>query len=137
MKWCRCAILALLSGLNSAALAQAPTIERQAKGYTGRDVNIGIFASIRPDCTSGALPVIRLNALPAHGKVTVKQARLRATNFRQCLGTEVPAFVAIYRSSPDFTGSDVVTLEVLASGGKKQFQRITITIEKPAVGQGI
>jgi hypothetical protein len=137
MKWCSFATLALLLGLNSLALAQAQTIERQAKGHTGRNINIGIFASIRADCTSGALPVIRLNASPAHGKVTVKQARLRATNFRQCLGIEVPAFVVIYRSSPGFIGSDILTLEVIKSGGKTQFQRITIAIEKPPVGQGI
>jgi hypothetical protein len=74
---------------------------------------------------------------PAHGKVTVKQGRLRATNLKQCLGTELPAFVAIYRSAQDFIGEDVFTLEVVGAGGKSQIQRITVTVMKPGVGQGI
>jgi len=62
---------------------------------------------------------------------------LRATNLKQCLGTELPAFVAIYRSAQDFIGQDAFTLEVVGAEGKAQIQRITVTIMKPGVGQGI
>ena len=74
---------------------------------------------------------------PAHGKVTVKQGRLRATNLKQCLGTDLPAFIAIYRSAQDFIGQDLFTLEVIGAEGKSQIQRITVTVMEPAVGQGI
>jgi hypothetical protein len=57
---------------------------------------------------------------PAHGKVTVKQARVRATNFKECLGMELPAFVAIYRSAQEFIGEDVFTLEVIGTGGNRR-----------------
>ena len=35
-----------------------------------------------------------------------------ATNYKQCLALEVPAFVAFYRSRADFVGVDALTLEV-------------------------
>ena len=41
---------------------------------------------------AGLLPVIRLVVPPAQGKITVKRGRLGATNLKQCLGAEHPAF---------------------------------------------
>ena len=75
----------------------------------------------------GALPTIRLSEEPKHGKVTVRSGKVRTTNLQKCLAAEVPAFVVIYRSSPDFEGQDEVALDV-ATGEKRQIQRITITV---------
>jgi hypothetical protein len=119
------------------AFGQTPTIDRQVKGKPDTNINAGIFTSIKRDCTAGPLPVVRLVTPPAHGKVTVKQGRLRATNLKQCLGMDLPAFIAIYRSAQDFIGQDLFTLEVIGAEGKSQIQRITVTVMKPAVGQGI
>jgi len=129
-------IFAILVALNTAAYAQTQSVERTIKAQGGRDVRLGIFASIRPDCTAGSLPTIRLKVPPKHGKVTVKQAKLRTTNFRQCLAVEVPAFIAIYRSVPDYTGDDVVVLEVI-SGAKIQVQRMTIKVKSRSNRQRI
>jgi hypothetical protein len=112
-------------------------VERKVKAQTGRDVRVGVFASIKPDCTPGQLPTVRLKERPKNGTVTVKQGRLRATNLKQCLAADVPAFVAIYRSQPDFAGSDELTLEVVNANGKTQLQRIQVTVEKPPVGQSL
>ena len=70
-------------------------------------------------------------------KVTVKQGKLRATNVKNCLGMELPAFVAIYRSARDFIGQDRFTLEVTGSNGKKQIQQVTVTVMQSGHGQGI
>ena len=129
-------IAGFLLGAGAAAFAQDNIIERQAKGQAGRDIRIAVFASILPDCTAGQLPTVRLKQPPANGTVTVKQGRMRTTNFKQCLAVEVPAFVAFYRSAPGFSGQDSVLIEVV-SAGKTQIQRYTVTVEKPAVGQGI
>ena len=112
-------------------------IERQVKGKPDTNITAGIFTTIRNDCTSGPLPAVRLLTAPAHGKVTVKQGRLRATNIKQCLGLELPAFIAIYRSAQDFIGQDTFTLEVIGAGGKSQIQRVTVTVMQPGAGQGI
>jgi hypothetical protein len=137
MKWSTPASIYFLLALPTFALGQTPTIERQVKGKPDTNINAGIFTTVRNNCTAGPLPVVRLLTPPAHGKVTVKQGNLRATNLKQCLGMELPAFVAIYRSAQDFTGQDVFTLEVIGAGGKSQIQRITVTVMKPGAGQGI
>ena len=136
MKWLLLALSCILLGLPAAAFGQQ-TIERQYKTKPDTNINVGIFTSIHKDCTAAPLPVVRLISPPAHGKITVKQGRLRATNLKECLGAELPAFVAIYRSVGDFIGQDVFTLEVIGAGGKAQFQRITVTVMKPGAGQGI
>ena len=103
-----------------------------------RDVRVGIYTSIRPDCTSGPLPAIRLANAPAHGTVTVKRAMLKATNFKQCLAIDVPAFVAFYHSVPDFSGIDEFLLEITFTGGRKEVQDFKITVSNAANGgQGI
>jgi hypothetical protein len=142
MKWPTlasiCFLLALPSiAMSTLALGQTPTIDRQVKGKPDTNINTGIFTTVREDCTAGPLPVVRLLTPPAHGKVTMKQGRLRATNVKQCLGMEVPAFVAIYRSAKDFIGQDNFTLEVTGAGGKSQIQRITVTIMGAGASQGI
>lgn len=137
MKWLLPTLICALLGLPTAAPGQSQTIERQYKVKPDTNINVGIFTSIHKDCTAAPLPVVRLIMPPAHGKITVKQGRLRATNLKQCLAADLPAFIAIYRSASDFIGQDVFMLEVIGSGGKSQFQRITVTVMKPGSSQGI
>ncbi len=120
------------------ARAQADRVEREVKAAPGRDVRVGIYTNIRPDCTSGPLPAIRLLAAPAHGAVSVKRGMLKATNFKQCLGIEAPAFVAFYRAATDFSGADEFELEIGLAGGRKELQHFRVTVaSKPGGGQGI
>jgi len=98
------AAMLLLGAL--AAHAQDDVVERQLKAAPGRDVRVGVFTDIRPDCTSGPLPAIRLATPPAHGSVNVKRGTLKATNIKQCLAIEVPAFVAFYRAAAGYSGAD-------------------------------
>jgi hypothetical protein len=138
MKWSSCILTAAVAlNLSSAAFAQSQLIERKFKGKSDHDINVGIFTAMKPDCTAGALPVVRLTRPPMHGKVTMKRGRLHATNFKQCLATELPAFVALYRSVPNFIGQDVLMIEVIGKNGKAQFQKITITVMKSGTDRGI
>ena len=118
--------------------AQVNPVERELKASPGRDVRVGIFTSIRPDCSSGPLPAIRLASPPAHGTVTVKRGTLKATNFRQCLATEVPAFVAFYRAAQNFSGADAFDLEISFAEGRKQVQHYRVSVSTDSSGgQGI
>ncbi len=118
--------------------AQAKLVERDVTASPARDTRVGIYTSIRPDCTSGPLPAIRLANGPAHGIVTVKRGTLKATNFKQCLAIEVPALVAFYRAAPDFSGADEFQLEVTFAGGRKEIQDFKISVSNaPNGGQGI
>jgi hypothetical protein len=116
----------------------APSVDRNVRANPGNDVRVGIYTSIKQDCTSGPLPAIRLLTPPAHGTITVRRATLKATNFRQCLATDVPAFVAIYRAVQNFSGADEFELEVSFAGGRKQTQHFHVSISTtPNGGQGI
>jgi hypothetical protein len=79
-----------------------------------------------PDCTSG--PTIRLAIPPSSGKVVVKTAKVKATNYEACLALEVPAYAAFYKSPPEFLGDDVLTIEVKYPGGRTEIQKITVNV---------
>jgi hypothetical protein len=128
-------VVAAVACITSAS-AQAQSINRAVSGQPGADIRVGVYANIRPDCTSGPLPSIQLTTPPENGKVTVKKATVTATNYKQCLALEVPAFIAFYRSRADFVGVDVLTLEVKFPGGKTEVQRISITIGSGSPGRG-
>jgi uncharacterized membrane protein len=111
--------------------------ERQVKAAPGRDNRVAVYTNILPDCTAGPLPAIRLIAPPAHGAVTVKRGTLKATNLKQCLATEVPVFVALYRPADGFSGIDEFELEI-ALAGRKQHQHFRVNVSSgPGGGQGI
>jgi len=130
-----CLALAVLSLAGAAAYAQS---EREVKAVPGKDVRVGVYVNIRPDCTSGPLPAIRLALPAAHGAVTVKRATLKATNLKQCLATEVPALVAFYRAADGYNGADAFVLEINSAGGNRALQRFRVTVTgNTAGGQGI
>jgi hypothetical protein len=95
-------------------------------------VRVGIYTSMRADCTAGPLPAIRLSVAPEHGAVTVRRAILKATNVKQCLAAELPALVAFYRPKPDSANDDRFELEVSFADGRKQIQRFRVTIANGA-----
>jgi len=117
--------------------AEAQTVNRTANGQPDTEIRVGVYVNVQPDCTSGPLPSIQLRSPPENGKVTVKQGKVTATNYKQCLAMEVPAFIAFYRSRANFAGVDVVTLEVKYPGGKTEIQRISVTVGTESSGKGI
>jgi len=137
MKNLRLSVAASLIACSMPALAQVQSVNRTANGPTGTDIRLGVYVNVQPDCTSGPLPSIRLISGPESGKVVVKRGKVTATNYKQCLAMEVPAFIAVYRSRPDFAGVDVLTLEVKFPGGRTEQQRISITVGTGSPGRGI
>jgi hypothetical protein len=125
----------LLLGLCDSGWAQ--TIERSVRGPADKEIRIGVYMNVQPNCTSGPRPSIRLGTPPTQGKVTVKSAKVKATNYKQCLALEVPAFVAFYRSAPGFAGSDALTLEVTYANGRTVTQKINVVIGAGGAGQQI
>ena len=133
-------VVAILVGSIATAAAQAPaetTVERSIKALPNKDTQIGVYINVQPDCTSGPLPTIRLVSPPASGKVVVKSAKIKATNYKACLALEVPAYVAFYKSPPEFLGDDVLTIEVKFAGGRTEIQKITVKVTGPGAQQKI
>jgi uncharacterized membrane protein len=111
--------------------SQTSAIEREVKAVPGREVRVGIYTSMRADCSAGPLPAIRLAIAPDHGTVTVRRATIKATNVKQCLVAELPAFVAFYRAK-DSSNEDRFELEVSFAAGHKQIQRFHVVISNGA-----
>ena len=127
-------IIGLLVGSLNTAVAQVPmerTVERSVTAVPNKDTRIGVYLNVLPDCTSGPLPTIRLVSPPTAGKVVVKTAKAKATNYKACLALEVPAYVAFYKSPPEFSGDDVLTIEVKYAGGRTEIQKITVKVSGP------
>ena len=131
--------LAAVTGGAGAVWAQSATqtVERSVKAAPNKDVQIGVYLNVLSDCTSGPLPTIRLAAAPAAGKVVVKTAKVKATNYKACLALEVPAYVAFYKSPPEFLGDDVLTIEVKYPGGRTEIQKITVRVSGAGAQQKI
>jgi hypothetical protein len=138
---------ALVVGAAFTARAQG-VVERQITAAPGRDARVGIYSDIRPDCTPGPLPAIKLVAAPLHGTVTVKRGTLKATNLKQCLATEVPVFIAFYHSDAGFNGGDEFELQISFPAGRTVLQHFRVNVttnpapnnpvtHSPGSGQGI
>lgn len=123
--------------LHAGSSALAQTVERSAKGPANKDIQVGVYINVQSDCSSGPLPTIRLSTPPQNGKVTVKQGRVKATNYKQCLALEVPGFVAVYRSAPGFSGMDTLTLDIKYPNGRSETQKITVQITPDAPSRKI
>lgn len=129
---------ALVGGMGAVwAQGAVQTVERSVKAAPNKDTQIGVYLNVLPDCTSGPLPTIRLASPPTSGKVVVKTAKVKATNYKACLALEVPAYVAFYKSPPDFLGNDVLTIEVRYLGGRTEIQKITVNVVGPGAQQKI
>ncbi len=127
------ALAAVMGGTSPTSAQDAvQTVERSVKAVPNKDTQIGVYLNVLPDCSSGPLPTIRLASPPASGKVVVKTAKVKATNYKACLALEVPAYVAFYKSPPEFVGDDVLTIEVKYLGGRTEIQKITVKV----VGSG-
>lgn len=116
---------------SGAASGQVESSEREVKGPAGRDIRLNVYFSVREDCTAGPLPAIRLSSPPANGSVTVKRGKVQVTGRRNCLAAEVAGFVAFYRSKPEFSGTDEVTLEIKTQAGKTVLQKFKIIVDGP------
>jgi len=127
----------LLVASTCSVTAQVQTVNRSINGQPDTDIQIGVYVNVKPDCTTGPLPSIQLVSPPEHGKVTVKQGKVTATNQQPCLAVEAPAFIAFYHSRADYSGSDVVRLVVKYAGGKTEAQKITVIVGSGTSGNGI
>jgi hypothetical protein len=130
---------AVIAALPAAICSQAfgQTVQRSSRGEPGKDIRVGVYINVKPDCSSGPLPTIRLVDRPANGNVTVKSGKINARNYKQCLALEVPAYIAFYRSEPGFAGVDAFTIEVKYQDGRTETQKLSVTVSDAKQGQKI
>lgn len=81
----------LAAALMCSAWAQSATVERSAKGAAATNIQIGLYLNVKPDCTSGTLPAIRLLAPPANGTLTIKRGKVRPPTTNSASRSRCPA----------------------------------------------
>jgi hypothetical protein len=129
------AAAAMLSIIAAPASAQNDEVQRDLKSAPGEATRIGVYINVKPDCTSGPLPQIRLITPPAHGVVRIQRSNIKLTNFKQCLATRVPAFAAFCLPTGSFTGPDEFVLETSTSEGQKQVQHFRVAVSAKPNGE--
>lgn len=50
------------------------------KAKLRKNIQVGLYTNVRPNCTSGPLPTIRLVNPPANGTLTIRRGKANATN---------------------------------------------------------
>jgi hypothetical protein len=83
---------------------------------------VDFYYSIDPTCASIGLATVRILSQPKNGRVQIEESEgytsFRLDNARfACNSKKVPGTLIRYQSTPGFTGTDTVTVEVIFAGG--------------------
>ena len=75
----------------------------------GSPLALAVETGSHADCTVGPPPDMRVVVAPTHGKLALGEGNLRRVG-SQC--PAAPGYVVVYVPDDDFTGADMVTIEV-------------------------
>lgn len=100
-----------------------PTRVVNKTAVPGQTIEVSALYSVMPDCSSGtSLGAIRITQQPAHGTAVVSQ-RENFPGFppghpnAACNNKKFPAVVLDYTPAPGFTGTDIMTTDIVGSYG--------------------
>lgn len=101
---------------------------------SGNEARIAAMNYVNSDCTSGALPLLRVVTPPKNGDVRLEETSIaldrRADDPRAiCNGTPVQAVGVYYKAKADFSGSDEMVIDVDFNHGKVRRFVYAITIQ--------
>lgn len=101
--------------------------------FSGSEARIGAMNWVNADCTSGAVPALRIVTAPQNGElrqaeVTLPIDRRKGSPRSDCNGKPVTAVAVLYKSKAEFTGKDNVVIDVdYKTGTVKRFNyKITV-----------
>ncbi len=118
-----CALLSL--SFARPALAQSPVYYKVVDH--GKDVNLGFYYSINPDCSARGFATAAVGSPPQGGQVLSVHSRdfpsFSSTNPRfVCNKRRIEGTKVWYRANPGFRGTDSFVLQIVdANGDPKNF----------------
>ena len=113
------------------ALAQVDRIYRSVRALSGKEMQLALFGRANTkECKPLPLPEIHVIAAPEHGTLTVRAATVTTNQYRGCPNLKLQVQVLLYKSAPDFVGSDTVSFAVTFENGERQAHQISITVAK-------
>jgi len=113
------------------AVMESTSSELRRSVFSGNEMQITTFYTLKSDCLSAPLVDVRILKPPAHGEISLQEVRsvieLEKEHFRaHCHGKSIDAVAMFYTSQPDFTGMDKLQVEVDFRNGK--IRRYTISV---------
>lgn len=123
-------VLQAQATVSSRAITET-TVNRDV--FTGNESQIGAMHSVKADCSSGPIPVLRVVTAPQNGEYRFKETtyavdRKPGDSRVACNGKKVDAVGVHYKSKADFTGADNIVIDVdIKSGTVRRFSfKITV-----------
>jgi hypothetical protein len=108
-----------------------PTVTKGAE--SGKKQILGSASSIIPDCTSDGYPIVTVVKKPSNGQFDAEKTEAFPSfpkdNVRySCNSQKVPAVGFYYTSTPGFTGTDSLSLNILYPDGSLKNFSFTILV---------
>lgn len=128
--------VALLSAsLAFAVPAYAQTTTTRSETVApGKVVRLVVSPNLKKDCSTGAMPEIKIVTAPKNGQLRTKSGKLKTPASYRCPNKETQASAVFYKSKSDFSGTDQVVIEIKTAEGTVEKQDIRITVEAPKAG---
>lgn len=103
------------------------TIQKRIEAKSGEPVQLGVFSRITPECTVGEHEV-RVASVAENGTIRRTAARVRPGRIPNCPDFSPEVALFIYRSNPDFTGTDRMEIRV-ETPEMTQLYQYEVTVE--------
>jgi hypothetical protein len=109
--------------------ANAQTINKTMAA--GSVLTLTNLASVNPDCTSRGKTIVRVVTAPSHASIALREGQVFSVFPRrpQCNTVRVHGVAVMYRPTPNFVGSDFVSLEVIYPSGNEHTESYAITVK--------
>lgn len=128
---------AIAAVLVAAAVPAAAQVQQVTPNYKvvehGRSIKVADFGTYNPDCSVVGSTTVNLTSAPQGGTVETASGQdypvFNSNNVRfHCDRRRLPSTQVFYRASPNFTGADVFTVEVVFAGGEARQYRYTVYV---------
>jgi len=108
---------------NSPTSNREPPTVINREVFTGSESQIAAMNFVNADCSSGAVPEVRIGTAPANGnarlqQITIAIGRPASDPLARCNGKPVEAMGVFYKANNDFKGTDTMVLDVDFRRGK-------------------
>lgn len=101
------------------------------KVESGKEIRVGIYATVTEPCKGAPVPQLRIARAPTGGKLIIRLMIVPVPETdKVCAGKKLPAQVLFYQSDPGFSGLDVVVIDAGVPGQSVRSQEISVTVGK-------
>jgi hypothetical protein len=123
-----------------AIASAAPGLAQEKFGRTvqvpaGATARLGSFSNLKPDCSPGSLPEIKVVTPAKTGVIAVRRRQGKLGPATRCPNADATAQIVSYKAKP-MPGQDEVAFQVTLPNGKVVLHTVVISVtEGPVTGR--